>query len=150
MLVHHLVYPPEISENTSNLPSKILLKLWNNVVVYHLEVNVPSDISYKEKWTNYLSVATKSNPDRQFVATDINLVIEFSWLSCNYICSDVVGVFLSIHGSRCCFISNDEAGQKEVLVYLDITTQPTCKQHSPSIIIREKLVPDLDMIGVYD
>ena len=107
---------------------------------------MPSDISFKEKWTNYLSFATKSDPHRQFVATD-NLVIEFRWLSCNSICSDVVGVYLSIH-CKCCFICIDE-GQKEVLVSVDITTQPSCKLHSPSIIIREKLVPDVDTIGVH-
>jgi hypothetical protein len=125
----------------------MLLKLWHDVVVYHLEINLSSDISFKEKWTNYLAAATKPNPNRQFFSTDVDLIVELRWLSCDCILSNVVGVYLAVHG-KCSFISSNEWA-KEILVSLVMVTQPSRKLHSPSIVSRKELVSDVHAVRVH-
>jgi hypothetical protein len=101
-----ILHPPDISESSPYTPPpppplhlKMLLKLWHQIVVQHLQIIQAIYISVKEEWPDYLVVATKSDPDCQFLLTTVDIEIKRGWLSCSRsLLLNVVGINLAVHG----------------------------------------------------
>jgi hypothetical protein len=64
-------------------------------------------ISVKEEWPDYLVVATKSDPDCQFVSTTVDMEIKCGCFSCSSILPNVVGFNLAVHGKTSLISNND-------------------------------------------
>ena len=102
-----ILNPPEISECSPLLHLKMLLKLWYHVVVQHLQIIQSIYISVKKEWPDYLVVATKSDPDCQFVLTTVDMEIKCGCFSCSSILPNVVGFNLAVHGKTSLISNND-------------------------------------------
>ena len=58
-----ILYPPQMSECSRSWPREVVLELRYHIVVDHMQTIQTIDISLEEEWPNYLTIATKSDPN---------------------------------------------------------------------------------------